>query len=207
MIAPASTLRILSFAAAGYALVPAAAVAQDAPPVAQGLDSVTVGQPGDAFSGFQQINAAAGSRNQQLNLGLIAMGDVAVATASAAQVSDNPVLAEDRTASATIPDGAFAGSHGLTAVNVVAGSDNQQANMALVAIGLEGQVIADAVLMQTRASYKPSEEQGAAAAESSVTMGEGAFANSSGIIQVSLIGGARNSSANLAVLTVQAGND
>ena len=116
-------------------------------------------------------------------------------------------LAGDRAASVAIADNAFANSQGLTAINAAAGSDNQQANVALIAIGLEGQVIADAVLMQTRASHEPSEEQGATDPERSVTLGHGAFANSSGIIQVSLIGRARNSSASLAVLTVQAGND
>jgi len=181
------------------------ATAQDAPPAATPADSVIVGDPADAFSGLRQLNAAAGSRNQQLNLGVIALGDLAIASASVAQIADNPALPEDHAASVAIPDGAFADSHGLTAVNAAAGSDNQQANVALIAIGLEGRVIADAVLLQTRASHEPSEEQGAAAPERSVTMGQGAFANSSGIIQVSLIGGERNSSANLAVLTVQAG--
>jgi hypothetical protein len=196
----------------GALLIAAAAVpfskgsAQDAPPTG-GADQVILAKTTDGYTGLRQINTAAGSRNQQLNLGVIALGDVAAATASAAQASDNSVLGTDRAASVEIADGAFANSHGLTAVNAVAGSDNQQANVALIAIGLEGQVIADAVLLQTRASHEPSEEQGAAAPERTVTMGQGAFANSSGIIQVSLIGGARNSSANLAVLTVQAGND
>lgn len=202
--APLIHVLLLVVAAGSFSGV---AKAQDAPPADQPSDRVLVGDPADSFSGLRQLNAAAGSRNQQLNLGVIALGDVAVATASAVQIADNPVLAGDHAASVAIADGAFADSHGLTAVNAAAGSDNQQANVALIAIGLEGQVIADAVLMQTRASHEPSEEQGAAAPERSVTMGQGAFANSSGIIQVSLIGGARNSSANLAVLTVQAGND
>ncbi len=199
-------IRALLLAAAA-ALFSAPANAQDAPPPEQPADSVIVGNPADSFSGLRQLNIAAGSRNQQLNLGVIALGDFAIATASAAQIADNPALAGDHAASVVVPDGAFANSQGITAVNATAGSDNQQANVALIAIGLEGRVIADAVLMQTRASHEPGEEQGAAAPERSVTMGQGAFANSSGIIQVSLIGGARNSSANLAVLTVQAGND
>jgi hypothetical protein len=202
----APLIHVLLLTAAG-AWLSGAANAQDAPPAERASDSVLVGDPADSFSGLRQLNAAAGSRNQQLNLGAIALGDLAIATASVAQIADNPALGDDRAASVAIADGAFADSHGLTAVNAAAGSDNQQANVALIAIGLEGRVIADAVLMQTRASHEPSEEQGATAPERSVTLGHGAFANSSGIIQVSLIGGARNSSANLAVLTVQAGND
>lgn len=202
--APLIHVLLLTAAAASFS---GAAKAQDAPPAQQASDSVLVGDPTDSFSGLRQLNVAAGSRNQQLNLGVIALGDVAVATATAAQIADNPAFADDHAASVAIADGAFADSHGFTAVNAAAGSDNQQANVALIAIGLEGRVIADAVLMQTRASHEPGEEQGAAAPERSVTMGQGAFANSSGIIQVSLIGGARNSSANLAVLTVQAGTE
>jgi hypothetical protein len=201
-----SPTRALLLAAAGF-WFSVAAIAQDAPSGEQAADRVILGEAADAFAGLRQINAAAGSRNQQLNLGVIALGDLAVASSSVAQIADNPALGGAHAASVAIADGAFANSQGLTAVNAAAGSDNQQANVALIAIGLEGRVLADSVLLQTRASHEPSEEQGAAAPERSVTMGQGAFANSSGIIQVSLIGGERNSSANLAVLTVQAGND
>jgi hypothetical protein len=91
----------------------------------------------------------------------------------------------------------------MIAVNLAAGSDNQQANLAIVAIGLEGRAATDAMLSQTRASSEPGGDLKVAAVGNYATdISPGAFAGSSGLVQVSLVGGERNTSANVFALTV-----
>lgn len=159
-------------------------------------------------SGRTAVNAAAGNLNQQANVGVIAIGDTAIAVGSVTQISDavHAPLAGQR--SATIAEGAFAGSTGMLAVNVVAGTGNQQGNLAVIAIGIEGRVVTDAMLSQTRASSSPSGASALVASPEAVAgISPGAFAGSSGLVQVSLIGGERNSSANLFALSVSGNAD
>lgn len=170
------------------------------------LDSIVVGSGVRGSTGAIGVNAAAGNNNQQANARVVAIGDTAIASGQIVQTNGNAANARSSIKVARIDDGAFAGSSGLLAVNVVAGSDNQQANLAVIAIGIEGLVATDTMLSQARASHQPVGELAESDAPEAVTeMGLGAFADSSGLVQVSLIGGERNTSANTFTLTISDG--
>ena len=66
--------------------------------------------------------------------------------------------------------------------------------------------MSDTALSQARASHEPTGGPDSGALQDrTVAIGDGAFANSSGLVQVSLIGGDRNSSANIFALAASAG--
>ncbi len=169
-------------------------------------DYVEIGSEMGTYDGVRHINIAAGNQNQQVNVAAISAGGFAASAATVTQTTDQPALPEARTYSALISDDAFAGSYGLTAVNIAAGSRNQQANVALIATGLEGRVATNAALAQTRASSEPHGAGDlATASQFKAQIDPTAFRDSSGIVQVSLIGGTGNASANVAVLSMEAG--
>jgi hypothetical protein len=167
-------------------------------------DSVVI--KGGTVTGTGTVNVAAGNTNQQANAAVIASGGVAAQAATVVQSMDD---ARDSggALSATVAPGSFAGSSGWLAINGAAGSGNQQANLALIALGMTGAAMSDTALSQSRASHEPTggPEVGATSNERSVAIGGAAFANSSGLVQVSLIGGDRNSSANIFALSGSTG--
>jgi hypothetical protein len=158
---------------------------------------------GGSVTGVTGVNAASGNNNQQANAGVISAGGTAVSQGGVTQSSANS-SGSSGTDQASIADGAFANSSGMIAVNGVSGNDNQQANIAAIAFGTQAAAAADAQLTQTRASTEPTGGTAAPAAPAgrSAEIGDGAFANSQGLVQVSLIGGDRNSSANTFALSV-----
>ncbi|HEX5239146.1 MAG TPA: hypothetical protein VFW39_11875 [Sphingomicrobium sp.] len=169
-----------------------------------GDDTVTIA--GGKVNGAATVNVAAGNTNQQANAGLIATGGDSAALAILSQKMGDVPDSNGRL-SATIAPGSFAGSSGWLAVNGAAGAGDQQANLAIIALGTTGAALSDAALSQARASHEPTggPGTGAVAGDRSVAIGDGAFANSSGLVQVSLIGGDRNSSANIFALSASAG--
>lgn len=186
--------------------IPAAASAQDiaAEEAVQPGDYVEIGAESGGRDGVTQINIAAGDNNQQANSASVATGAYAINTNTVSQFISHAEGAQTRTYSAKIADGAFAGSNGITSINVAAGSGNQQANLALISTGLEGQVASNAILSQTRASSEPlGLADPSASPEYVAQIDAGAFQDSSGIVQVSLIGGTGNASANVAVLSLE----
>lgn len=162
------------------------------------------GGDGSGNNGRIAFNVAAGSLNQQLSSAILARGDLAVATEAVSQ-SQHSAAGEDRATSVEIMDGAFANNSGLISINVAAGSQNQSANLAMLAIGTSG-AISDQLLEQSRAPIEPSggTEPGLVETNDSVAVGNGAFGDGSGLIQVNLIGGERNSSANTFSLSISA---
>jgi hypothetical protein len=178
------------------------------PSVVNESEDVLAINDGGASTGRVAVNAAAGNLNQQVNVGVIAIGTNASAIGSITQLTDAPVSPPSAFKSVTIAGDAFAGSSGMVAVNMAAGSGHQQANLAVIAIGIEGQVVTDAMLSQTRASNSPPAVSGQTAAPETVAgISSGAFAGSNGLVQVSLVGGERNSSANIFALTSLEGAD
>lgn len=167
-------------------------------------DNVTI--QGGSVTGTGTVNVAAGNINQQANAALIASGGVATDLAAVTQQMGDAADSAG-SLSATVAGGSFAGSSGWLAINGAAGSGNQQANLAVIALGTTGAAMSDTALSQARASHEPTggPDSGAAASDRSVAIGGGAFANSSGLVQVSLIGGDRNSSANILALSASAG--
>lgn len=150
------------------------------------------------------VNAAAGNNNQQANGAVIALGGLAIGSGHVLQSATTVPQSRPLHAAASIEGHAFAGSSGMIGVNAVAGSDNQAANLAVFAIGIgiEGKALADTMLSQTRSSQQPTGDPVQAVSSNTLaTVSDGAFSGSSGLVQVNLIGGERNSSANLFALT------
>lgn len=165
---------------------------------------------GGSFPGAQgniAVNATAGVNNQQANVAVIAKGNTAVGAAAIIQALDTTDPSGSRQMSALIADGAFANSSGLIAINVSAGNDNQQGNLALLSVAGTGAALGDLVLSQSRASRDPvtSATGTADVADGSAMVAPGAFENSSGVVQLNIIGGERNSSSNLFALSISDG--
>lgn len=152
-------------------------------------------------SGRIAANLAAGDGNQQHAGALIAIGDVAVGVGAAVQIIEGADLRNRGTHIALAGD-AFADTNGMLSLNITAGIQNQSANLAVLTIGNHG-VLSDALLAQSRAPTEPSGSPGDAESRNDIVeISDQAFGNSSGLIQVNLIGGERNSSANTFVLSV-----
>jgi len=200
MAAPRKSWVLASLAA--LALCPAwAAAAQDP------LQDAAI-LHGQAFANAQgniSVNAVAGANNQQANMAVIATGDRAAGRASLVQLLGPGADDTGRLASAQIVGNAFANASGLIAVNVAAGADNQQGNLAVISLALGGEVVSDLVLSQSRASQQRPGGSVDAPGTGDTLLSPGAFENSSGIVQVSIIGGERNASSNLFALSVQDG--
>lgn len=165
---------------------------------------------GTAFSNGQgrlAVNAAAGLNNQQANVAVVAQGGTTLGAAALIQFLEDSDGSGDRRTSALITDGAFANSSGLIAVNVAAGADNQQGNLALLSVAGIGGAVADTILSQTRATRDPAtiDTEPLGAGTGHTQLSSDAFENSAGVVQLSIIGGERNSSSNLFALTVQGG--
>ena len=169
-----------------------------------GNDNATI--QGSKVSGAAAINIAAGSNNQQANAGLISIGTVSESLATVLQSTGDTADSPGQLGATIAPD-SFAGSTGWLAINGIAGSGNQQANLAIFALGTTGAALSDTALSQARASHEPTAgpDTAASANDRSVAIGAGAFANSNGLVQVSLIGGDRNSSANVFALSSSVG--
>lgn len=152
-------------------------------------------------NGRLAVNLAAGNGNQQINGAILSMGDVAQSGGVVVQRS----LSNDRSDRVThiaLEGEAFGNSSGLISVNIAAGNQNQMANLAVIGVGSLG-VLSDALLEQSRASTEPSGSTGGTGQRNdTIAVSDDAFRDSSGLIQVNLIGGERNSSANTFVLSV-----
>src|SRR5207249_1463007 len=118
-----------------------------------------------------------------------------------------PLLAQQVAGTDVVTINSLEPAQGVRTVNAASGVNNQQANLAVLATGFEGLLMTDAILGQTRASTKPpgATDGAASAPDRSVALGDGAFADGSRLVQVSLVGGDRNSSANSFALSVVAG--
>lgn len=199
MIARQSTRQLAALS--GLALACASqASAQDE---TQTTDEVIVSAEAAAgSSGRIAVNIAAGDNNQQLNGATVAIGDIALVTQTVHQRLIGSDQA-DHTTSIVVEDGAFAGTNGLTSINITAGSQNQMANLAALAIGNSG-AMSDQLLEQSRAPTEPKGgvPDGSLPSNDRVVIGDTAFGEGSGLIQVNLIGGEGNSSANTFALSI-----
>lgn len=184
---------------------PGAVLAQETSPA---QDSVVVeAGEGSANGGRISINIAAGSQNQQAAAATIAIGEIALQSIAAQQVID-PADMTDRTTSIAIGPTAFSNNSGMVSINLTAGSQNQSANLAALTIGNLG-VVSDLMLAQSSAPTKPSgsSAQDLNPRNDSVTIDDTALGGNSGLVQVNLIGGERNSSANTFALNISAGGN
>ena len=181
------------------------AVAQDNP--APHDVAIVAEGDGSGNSGRIAVNIAAGSRNQQIGSAVIAVGELPIGTQSTGQLIDTPAMT-DRQTLVSVGPGAFSNNSGLLSLNVAAGNQNQSANLALLAVGTAG-VVSDQMLAQSSAPTNPagSSARGLEASNDTVTIGDGAFSGNSGLVQINLVGGERNSSANTFALNVSAGGN
>ena len=178
------------------------------PALSQNTDTLSISDEALAHGeGRIGVNAAAGDLNQQVNSTAIAIGEPAIATNVVRQhIGDNVVSGSDAQ-SASITGTAFSDSHGAIAVNGAAGTENQQANLAAISIGIDGPVVSLDMLSQTRSSQEPAGYQNEPSSATYAEIGPDAFAQSSGLVQVNLTAGERNSSANLFALSITEGAD
>jgi hypothetical protein len=151
-------------------------------------------------------NIAAGNANQQANVGVVSAGHNGRGLGFLAQTLSSPTIVREGAGKASIADSAFARSNGWVAANIAAGSANQQANVAGIAVGLPGQALTATMLSQSRASPSRGDVriQKQVSGEFATTIGAGAFEASSGLIQLNLAAGDNNTSANVFGLSIAA---
>ncbi len=190
--------------ALAVALAHGGLAAQSAPPDDAADRVILTGGEGAGHSGRLAVNIASGSLNQQVSSAILAIGDAALTHGSITQHSE--AASADRTTLIVLGPGAFAGISGLASINITAGTQNQSANLAALAIGRTG-ALSDQLLAQTRAPIEPSGGTALAATgpNDAIVIDEDAFGQGSGLFQANLIGGERNSSANTFSLAVSAG--
>lgn len=195
---PAAVKSVAMLAVATFMWTTPACLAQTANSSSEAILPTTAG----SIAGRGAINLASGVSNQELNSAVVALGDAALATGVAVQdLKNSGTTGGD--ALAAITGSALAGSSGMIAVNVTAGHDNQLANLAVVAIGIEVAAVSEATLAQSRASQQPNGSPDPSPQNSHVAdLSAQAFFGSSGLVQSNLIGGERNSSSNSFALTV-----
>lgn len=173
------------------------------PAIAQSTATLSAGEA--PAEGRIAINIAAGNSNQEANSAVIAIGDIAATTATLDQQLFSQGVASTL-AHASIGDNALAGASGMIAVNVAAGGSNQLGNLAVLAIGINAPVASEPLLEQTRALPQPPGLPGdSSPPEATAELSETAFTGATGLVQVNLVGGERNSSSNVFTLTVEGG--
>ena len=158
-------------------------------------------------SGRVAVNLAAGDQNQQVSAATIAMGDVAISGQDVDQLMDTTELADRSTHIEVGPD-AFSNNSGLVSLNLTAGQQNQSANLALLNVGTNG-VVSDQMLAQASAPTNPAgpSAQSLDPANDVIAIDDTAISGNSGLVQMNLVGGERNSSANTFALNVSAGGN
>lgn len=201
-----SRFRPIALASVAALVLASAAGLRAQDPQAPADDSVVLeSMAGAGQSGRLAVNIAAGSLNQQASSLVLAQGEVAATRERLTQRSDAGE-AEDRATRIVLCDGVFAGHSGAASINITAGTGNQSANLASIAIGQAG-ALSDQMLEQARAPIEPSggPTTTASGRYDFIDIDDGAFAGGSGVLQANLIGGERNSSANTFSLAVTAG--
>lgn len=186
----------------GMAALAAPAAAQETPP----QDRVEIAEgDGSGNTGRVATNIIAGSSNQQMFGVTVVIGDHSANVQSAEQfMARDPGV--DRSTSIAIGPGAFSDNSGLVSVNLTAGTQNQSANLASLTIGTRG-VVSDQMLAQASAPTGPagSPAEGSDASNDTIAISESAFGGNSGLVQMNVIGGERNSSANTFALNISGG--
>jgi hypothetical protein len=187
------------------ALTAESAAAQIADP-AEDTVTVSAGEGSDN-QGRIAVNIAAGTRNQQIGSAVVAIGDLPIAIHDVLQQND-AVDPNDRRTQILVGPGAFSNNSGMASINIAAGIQNQSANLATLTVGNSG-VVSDQMLAQTSAPLQPVQSlaQGTESPDDTISINETAFGGNSGLVQVNLVGGERNSSANTFALNVSAGGE
>ncbi|QDP18495.1 hypothetical protein [Sphingomonas xanthus] len=181
-------------------LLPAVALAQASEEVV--LTSTTANSQGRIA-----VNVASGNGNQQASSAVIAVGTTGIGSNGVDQHSSSRNSLTGPT-HAEIQAGALSGLQGMISINVAAGNDNQEANLAVVALALGGSALTNTMLSQTRAEapQKVGQDAPSRGADSAM-LSPDALTGSHGLIQINLVAGERNSSANTFALNVSGGGN
>ena len=159
-------------------------------------------------TGVSLVNTSAGDSNLQLNSAIIAFnesGDVRTLLIGVQQADDDQ---DDGVidAASWINDDAFAGAQGLVSLNQGSGRFNLQANVAVIAGRIDGAIVSDAVLSQTRSDTElPDGVEGEGTRQAIVR--DSAFEGSAGVIQVNQVAGLKNSTINRFGLSFASGTE
>ena len=175
------------------------------PAFGQSSDTLSISDTAIGAQGRIAVNAAAGVFNEQANSAVIAEGENAFLANVVVQTLSNNTSSGSDSQSASISGTSFSGAQGAIAVNGAAGTENQQANLAAfgIGIGIEDRVASLELLSQTRSSQAPAGDQNApASVAKTADISPNAFRDASGLVQVNLTAGERNSSANVFALTL-----
>lgn len=208
-------VRVIAAHAMAALLITAPAAAQTAaqtaaqPQAAEpSPDSILVeASQGSGNGGRVAINLASGSQNQQAAAATIALGHVA-SQAMTVEQTMIPADQTDRVTRIVIGPAAFSNNSGMVSLNLTTGDQNQSANLAALAISNNG-AVSDLMLARTSAPTEPSgaSAQASDARNDSVVVDDTALGGNSGLVQMNLIGGERNSSANTFALNISAGGN
>lgn len=169
-------------------------------------DSVIVG-PGSLAgeSGRLAVNVVAGSGNQQVNDAVVAIGGSGISSQSVTQRSAGSAGSNAPAAIALATD-SISGNAGLISLNITAGNGNQSANLVQASFFSSG-ALSDQLLEQTRAPSEPmvDDQSTVQPNQQSLSVSGTALRGNSGLVQLNLVGGERNASANTFQLAVGAG--
>lgn len=150
-------------------------------------------------SGAMGVNQAAGDMNQQANATAVVYNPQGVAS------SQTLILQGATNLRGSLPDQArtridgqaFANTSGVLAVNQASGVANSQANSTTIAVGFNGEGIADSVLAETLPNATGLLKTGNDKTSiRDVSVSETAFQNAHGVVQLNQTSGVCNNSAN-----------
>lgn len=194
----------LLLATCAVALMPTLGAAQSVRAAAVSGTSAIEAGAFQGATGMVSVNEAAGLNNAQANQAAIAASPLGQAETNGAQTAT--AAARVAHASTTIATGAFAGITGALMVNQAAGAANLQRNSVVLGAAAKGVETATDSELSAAASVQ-GRLDGSVALHGvrEVSIGNGAFANVTGIAQINQTAGAGNATANSFVLRPPAG--
>jgi len=155
------------------------------------------------------VNMAAGDANAQMNARVLSINAGqrrSNAVLSTRQLLDGAPLPEPETTVSHIGSGAFAGASGLISVNQASGAANLQFNGALIGLGIDGSVTTDSLLAATNSGTQANSPLLQDGSRVRVThIGDGAFKNTKGLVQINQLAGVKNITSNNFTLSILLG--
>ena len=191
-------------ATCALALVPTLCAAQSVRgATVTGISAIEAGAF-EGATGMVSVNEAAGLNNVQANQAAIAVSPVGAADTNGAQAATGAARVPH--AGTTIANGAFANVTGALMVNQAAGAANLQRNSVVLGAAAKGvETATDSELSAAVSVQGRLDGSIALHGAREVSIGNGAFANVSGIAQINQTAGAGNATANSFVLRPPAG--
>lgn len=146
------------------------------------------------------VNMAAGDFNLQANALGIAIGrngGIGLTSIRIGQLAHGNQAPEPAASLVAVRDQAFANAVGVISLNQASGVQNLQANVVGITIGAGPLAASDALLAQTASPAEPPADGGnTTRGVRQILVGEEAFANARGIVQVNQSAGSRNLTSN-----------